>query len=110
MRNHLAEDVLNAEMLHLMEVYRESLGDGGSELDVTIELLKNTSVLVENFRDHRPILDISDDRLKQNRDVLNWFVEWENSNPTQKEKLLISHQTRDDLSMFNFRFRRTMSL
>jgi len=97
MRNHLAEDVLNAEMLHLMEVYKESLGDGGSELDGTIELLKNTSVLVKNFRDHRPIVDISGDRLKQNRDVLNWFVEWENSIPTQKEKCLISHQTRDDI-------------
>lgn len=52
---------------------------------------------MKNFHDHRPIVDISDDRLKQNRDVLNWFVEWENSIPTQKEKCLISHQTRDDI-------------
>ncbi|XP_071174117.1 uncharacterized protein [Mytilus edulis] len=45
MRNYLAEDVLNCDMLHLMEFYRNSLGDGGS-LDATIELLKCTSVLI----------------------------------------------------------------
>jgi hypothetical protein len=31
MKNHLAEEVLNGEMLHLMKQYRESLGDAGSE-------------------------------------------------------------------------------
>lgn len=32
MRNHLAEDVLNAEILPLMEVYTESLGDEDQNL------------------------------------------------------------------------------
>ena len=63
MRNHLAEDVLNKEMFHLMKLYRESLGDAGSKLDVTIELLQNTSVLIQNFRDSRPITPVSDERL-----------------------------------------------
>ncbi|CAC5415159.1 unnamed protein product [Mytilus coruscus] len=88
-------------MLHLMELYRNSLGDGGS-LDATIELLKCTSVLIKNCRDSRPITDISDDRLKDNRDAMDWFVHWENSvknNATikNKEKCLISHQTRQDI-------------
>jgi hypothetical protein len=30
MRNHLAEEVLNSEMLHLMELYKESLGHAES--------------------------------------------------------------------------------
>jgi hypothetical protein len=32
MRNHLAEEVLNSEMLHLMELYKESLGQAGLKL------------------------------------------------------------------------------
>ncbi|CAG2187265.1 unnamed protein product [Mytilus edulis] len=101
MRNYLAEDVLNCDMLHLMELYRNSLCDGRS-LDATIELLKCTSVLIKNCMDARPITDISDDRLKDNRDAMNWFVHWENSvknNATikNKEKCLISHQTRQDI-------------
>ena len=55
MRNHLAEDVLSKKMLHLMKLYRECLGDAGSKLVVTIELLQNTSVLIQHFRDSRPI-------------------------------------------------------
>lgn len=35
MRNHLAEDVLNPEMLHLLTQYWSSLSDGG-KLDATM--------------------------------------------------------------------------
>ncbi|XP_062587022.1 uncharacterized protein LOC134248629 [Saccostrea cucullata] len=102
MRNHLAEDVLDGNMLHLMELYQESLGLEGSQLDVTVKLLKCTSVLIKNFRDTRPVTDVSDDRLKENHDAMDWFVQWENSiknNKTikNKEKHLISHQTRQDI-------------
>ncbi|KAK6178389.1 hypothetical protein SNE40_013184 [Patella caerulea] len=38
MRNHLAEDVLNSDMLHPMEQYKASLGSAGSKLDATIDL------------------------------------------------------------------------
>ena len=51
MRNHLAEEVLNSEMLHLMELYKGSLGQAGLKLSATIELLRCTSVLIKNFRD-----------------------------------------------------------
>lgn len=102
MRNHLAEDILNSEMLHLMQVYQQSLGDKGSDLNLTIELLKNTSVLIRNFRDPRPIIDPTDDRLNENHDVLQWFLQWEQDNRADisiknKEKSLISLQTREDI-------------
>ena len=68
MRNKIAEDVLNKEMLHLVKTYAASVGR--DDLNSTVELLENTSILVENFRDHRPISDISDERLLRNRNVL----------------------------------------
>jgi hypothetical protein len=102
MRNHLAEDVLNHQMLHLMQEYKNSLGQAGGKLDVTIELLQCTSVLIKNFRDSRPITDASDERLQENYDALQWFIKWENSvkqdsTIQNKEKHLISHQTRQDI-------------
>lgn len=102
MRNHLAEDVLNGEMLHLMEMYKNSLSDDGHKLNGTIELLKNTSVLITNFRDSRPLLTADDDRIKQNHDVMDFFVKWEKNvisdeKIKSKEKSLISHQTRQDI-------------
>ncbi|XP_033763366.1 uncharacterized protein LOC117344648 [Pecten maximus] len=102
MRNHLADDVLNSEMLYLMEQYKVSLGEAGSQLDATIGLLKSTSALIRNFRDPRPITDASDDRLQEIYDSLQWFIKWEKSIKSDetiknKEKHLISHQTREDI-------------
>ncbi|CAC5382466.1 unnamed protein product [Mytilus coruscus] len=54
-RNHLAEEVLNEDMLHLMKEYRNSLLNG-VVLDSAIEFLEHTSILVSVFRDKRPIL------------------------------------------------------
>ena len=79
MRNHLAEDILNSAMLHLMELYQKNLGNEGAFLKATIELLKCTSVLIKFCRDPKPITDTSDDRLKQNHDPMSWFIQWENS-------------------------------
>lgn len=102
MRNHLAEEVLNADMLHLMGMYQKSLGGAGAELTAPMELLKNTSVLIKNFRDKRPIVDSSDDRLKQNHDAMDFFINWEkqimaDQSVKKKETWLISHQTRQDI-------------
>lgn len=49
MRNKLAEDVLNENMLHLRTYYQRSLGDKGEELQGNIELLQHTSVIIKNF-------------------------------------------------------------
>lgn len=38
----LAEEVLNADMLHLIGMYQKSLGGAGAELTATMEMLKNT--------------------------------------------------------------------
>ena len=102
MRNKLAEDVLDKEMLYLMKTYADTQGDNAENLKGTIEFLENTSILVENFRDHRAIRDIGDERLLQNQKVLEWFQDWENSVQSNseikdKEKHLISHQTRADI-------------
>jgi len=102
MRNALAENVLNKEMLHLMKLYADSLGENRDKLDATIELLEQTSILVENFRDHRPIHETGDVRLEQNQKVLKWFKDWEasiisNSEIKDKENHMISHQTRSDI-------------
>jgi hypothetical protein len=64
--------------------------------------LRKTSTLLQNFRDCRPITDASDDRLQENHDVLQWFIEWEKTNRgdsslPNKEKSLISLQTREDI-------------
>lgn len=71
MRNKLAEDVLNKEMLHLVKTYATSVCR--DDLNSTVELLENANILVEHFRDRRPISDISDERLLRNRNVLKWF-------------------------------------
>lgn len=68
MRNHLAEEVLNADMLHLMGMYQKSIGGAGAELTATMELLKNTSVLIKNFRDQLLILVMID----LNRIMMQW--------------------------------------
>ena len=102
MRNYLAEDVLNGEMLHLMQNYKVSLKEKGGKLNATIDLLEKTSTLIQNFRDNRPITYDGDDRLKQNREAMDFFVTWEkeikeNDNIKNKEHCLISHQTRQDI-------------
>lgn len=73
MRNMLAEDVLNENMLHLMTCYQRSLGDKGEELQGIIELLQHTSVIIKNFRDARPMTSYSDKRLDESRNVFEWF-------------------------------------
>lgn len=74
MQNHLAEEVLNADMLHLMGMYQKSLGGAGAELTATMKLLNNTSVLIKNSKNKRQIVDSSDDRLKQNYDAMDFFI------------------------------------
>ncbi|XP_063435277.1 uncharacterized protein LOC134716277 [Mytilus trossulus] len=103
MRNKLAEDVLNENMLHLMQCYQTSLKEKGDELNSSIEFLKKTSVLAKKFRDQRPICQYSDKRLDENREVLNWFRAWEanfkqSTEIKDKEKCLLSFQTREDLT------------
>jgi len=104
MRNYLAEDVLNSEMLHSMKVYQKHLGDKGIVLNGIIELLEHTSKLVDIFRDMRPIKTLSDNRICQLKEVDMWFTEWESSvkgdhdmSKTEKTKCLMSQQCHEDI-------------
>jgi hypothetical protein len=96
MRNHLAEDVLNGEMLNLMKVYQKSLGGSGARLDGAIRFLEQTSKLIAIFRNPRPICELDDNRLDQLRDVHRWFKSWE-SECRGKQSSLMSGETREDL-------------
>jgi hypothetical protein len=86
MRNNLAEEVLDSDMHHLMLQYKNSLGESGTHLESSIELLSNTSKLIRNFRDFRPLTDASDERLQVNDEVLEFFKQWENSVLQDKQK------------------------
>lgn len=104
MRNHLAEDVLNSDMLHAMKVYQQTLGEKGQILNGAIELLEQTSRLVEIFRDMRPIKSIDDPRLNTLKSVSSWFTQWqtliaENGDipKNEKSKKLLSVQCREDI-------------
>ena len=94
MRNRLAELVLNSDMLHLMELYSETLVKKDS-LKATLELLKHTSVLVQNFRDPRPIISSLDERLQKNYEALVFLKKWEEN--TSKQDMLMSRETREDI-------------
>ena len=74
MRNYLAEDVLDKEMLNLMKVNRNSQGENVEILDGAIEFLENTSKLVSVFRDMRPVKVMTDERLLTLQNVSNWFL------------------------------------
>ena len=103
MRNHLAEDVLNKDMLFLMQKYQQSLGDG-SHLDKTIELLEHTSKIIDLFRDRRPVADINDERLTVLTDFETWIDKWlenvqskTNLSASDRAKKFISKETHNDL-------------
>ena len=104
MRNHLAEEVLNSDMLHAMKVYQNSLGEKGQILNGAIELLEQTSQLVDIFRDMRPVKSTDDSRLNSLRSVSSWFQQWqcsimENSDIPKKDKgkKLLSAQCGEDI-------------
>lgn len=104
MRNHLAEDVLDENMLNLLRCYQKSLHKG-SDLDSVIEFLENTSKIIKFFRDPRPIVSMSDGRIHEIKQVLIWFQSWrdevsrfESLTAKQKEKMLPSSKCLDDIS------------
>ena len=101
MRNHLAEDMMGTDMLHLMQLYQATLQDG-SELNGAIELLQKTSILVDTFRDRRGISSMTDIRLPRLREVQKWFLDWEKDiksmhKGAKASKMLPTHQCLDDL-------------
>lgn len=98
MRNHLAEEALNGEMLHLFQQYQSSLSNP-TVLNGPAELLKRTSCLIEIFHDNRPILSSEDYRLTDIMEIQRWFQSWEEhfSKNKDKGKKLMSAQCLEDI-------------
>ncbi|XP_070556109.1 uncharacterized protein [Ptychodera flava] len=118
MRNHLAEHVLNKDMLYLMKEFkkhRQTQGASSSEcrdLDAVILLLSHTSKLITNFTDWRPIHSTLDERLVDNDRTLQYFKEWEEAvyslvgvSAAQKNKMLLSDKARFDITSMVLGFR-----
>jgi len=103
MRNHLAEEALNTDMLNLMTQYKNSLPDG-THLNKTIELLEHTSAVIELFRDRRTISDLADLRLECLAKFESWLDAWyqltENLpdlSATAKAKKFLNRETYSDI-------------
>ena len=75
MRNHLADQVLNSDMLFLMQEYSKYLEDT-PKLKATIELLKHTSNIIDIFRSSLSICSSNDKRLKSFQNSLDFFQTW----------------------------------
>ena len=75
MRNHLAEEALDKDMLYLMQQYQNTL-QNSTYVENTVELLMNTNKFIEIFRNPRPIINISDKRLQTLAAIEKWLDEW----------------------------------
>ena len=73
MRNRLAEQVLDKDMLFLMKSYQATL-DKPELVSSTVCFLENSSVLVDVFTDRRPVCEPSDKRLRRLGEVLEFFL------------------------------------
>ena len=78
----------------LSQVYRRN--SKRADLDETISLLENTSVLIENYTKPAPVTTTIDTRLQSNQQVLDWFNAWNDSKIDQKA--FITSQTFEDLT------------
>lgn len=96
MRNHLAEEVLNAEMLYVFQMFVEAQPENERSLySFTKDFLCKTSLLIKIFRDKRPVCSLDDARLDQLKNVWGFFKTWESK--SRKEKHLMTRETREDL-------------
>ncbi|KAK3086240.1 hypothetical protein FSP39_015651 [Pinctada imbricata] len=97
MRNKLATDTFNKDMLYLMQAYKSSLEEKqGEALNSTIDLLSQTSEMVDIFMDSRPIISQCDQRLNKLQTILTFFHAWEND-PRLNKCNLITRETREDI-------------
>lgn len=100
-RNKLAIEVLNKDMLYLMKSYQSTLKNPDN-LASSIKLLEMTSQIVDIFCSrNRPISSQEDSRFETLHTVLNYFKSWENavkkSVMLAPSKNLMTLETRTDL-------------
>ena len=102
MRNHLAEEVLNVDMLDLMSQYQASLTNK-TVLAGPIELLQKTGRMIIIFKDMRPIKNVNDERIPELMEINDWFNKWLNStqlediSSKEKSKRVMSYQCHEDV-------------
>lgn len=77
MRNYLAMNVLDSEMLHLMQMYQLHLGEKGQVLNGVITFLRKTSRLIDILHSKKPVQSVNDERLAELNEMHMWFQEWE---------------------------------
>lgn len=101
MRNHLAEEVLNLDMLNLLKQYQSYLGQKGAVLNGAVELVSQTATFIQIFRDVRPVKNTNDDRLNSLSQICKWFSDWktsvEQSNHKNKYARIMSLQCHEDI-------------
>ena len=76
MRNYLAEQVLNNDMVYLITEYQKTLEDPHI-VEPLLQLLKVTSKFIEIFRSMVPISSTHDERLTHLQSILLFFDDWE---------------------------------
>ena len=99
MRNHLAEQCLDKDMLNLMTTYAKALPDA-SYLQGTLALLQQTSVLISVLNDNRHITSLEDSRIDELLEVSRWFAHWEKEEKGKtrgKNATLMSSETMEDI-------------
>lgn len=79
MRNELAIQVLNKDMLYLMKAYQATLHNP-QNLASSIELLENTSTLVDIFCTiNQPISSLQDPKFETLNNITKFFTSLENA-------------------------------
>ena len=86
MRNHLAINVLDKDMLNLMHIYQGSLLHP-EELNSTIKLLEQTTIFVEIFSNNcSKVHIVYDQHIQKLLGVLDFFHSWESEFVTPQDK------------------------
>ena len=95
MRNNLATQVLEWDMLYLMKSYQATVQEP-ERLSATAKLLENTSVLIEFCIDTNRPVRYKDPRLTGIQKTLNFFNEWKSSSINPRH--LLTKECRYDLN------------
>ena len=110
MRNGLAENVLDNNMLNLVSAYRDT-NEADYDLSGMINLLQHTSKLIKIFHDTRPICSMEDERVKDVHECAMFFSDWQartlqDSTICQKQKYrhMFTEQTLSDTKSALFGF------
>jgi hypothetical protein len=102
MRNELAIQVLNKDMLYLMKQYQSTL-ENPENISASIQLLEHTSHIIDIFcSTTQPILSLEDPKFKVITTALKFFKSWEET--VEKSVMLVSSknlftkETRSDIN------------